>query len=59
MDGIVDLIDDERYLSHGDRYIQFDRDGLTFAVYIKTTDGPIRVRKFNNLHSAVNCAIRV
>ena len=56
MDGIVDLIDDERYLSHGDRYIAFDKDGLTFSVCIKTLDGPIRVRKFNNLHGAVNCA---
>lgn len=59
MDGIVDLIDDERHLSHGDRYISFDRDGLTYSVCIKTTDGPIRVRKFTNLHSAVNCARRV
>ena len=56
MDGIVDLIDDERYLSHGDRYIAFDKDGLTFSVCIKTLDGPIRVRKFNNLHGAVYCA---
>ena len=59
MGGIVDLIDDERYLSHGDRYIAFDKDGLTFSVCIKTLDGPIRVRKFSNLHGAVNCARRV
>jgi len=57
LDGIVDLVDDERYLGHGERYIVFD--GLAFSVYIKTTDGPLRANTFNNLRSAVNYARRV
>lgn len=59
LNGIVDLINDERQLSHGDRYIKFDADGLMFAVCINTIDGPIRVRKFTSLGGAVNCARRV
>lgn len=59
LDGIVDLVNDERYLGHGERYIAFERDSLSFMVYIKTTDGPIKVKRFNNLRSAVNCAQRV
>jgi hypothetical protein len=57
LDGIVDLVDDERYLGHGERYIAFD--GLAFAVYIKTTDGPLRAKTFTNLRSAVSYARRV
>jgi len=57
LDGIVDLVDDDRYLGHGERYIAFD--GLDFAVYIKTTDGPLRAKTFTNLRSAVNYARRV
>lgn len=56
LDGIVDLVNDDRYLAHGDRYIRFD--GISFVVCIKT-DKPISVRKFSNLRSAVNCARRV
>jgi hypothetical protein len=59
LDGIVDLVDDERHLGHGERYINFDRDGLVFVVYIKTTDGPIKAKTFTNLRSAVNYARRV
>ena len=56
LDGVVDLVNDERWISHGDRFIRFD--GLSFVVCIKA-DNPISVRKFNNLRSAVNCAKRV
>lgn len=59
MNGTVDLVNDERYLSHGDRYIRFDPDRQTFVVCIKTNDLPLRVRAFDNLLSAVNCARRV
>lgn len=55
----VDLVNDERYLSHGDRYIRFDPDTLTFVVCIKTSDRSLRVRAFDNLISALNCARRV
>lgn len=58
LDGIVDLINDERWVKHGDRFIRFDRDTLSFVVCIKS-DTPIRVRRFNNLRSAVNCARRI
>ncbi len=40
LDGIVDLVNDERWISHGDRFIRFD--GLSFVVCIKT-DNPISV----------------
>jgi hypothetical protein len=57
LDGIVDLINDERYIPYGDTFIGFDpRDG--FSVYIKTIDASVRVRCFNDLLSAVNCARR-
>ena len=56
LDGVVDLVNDERWISHGDRFIRFD--GLSFVVCIKA-DNPISVRKFNNLRSAVNCANRI
>ncbi len=56
LDGIVHLVNDERWISHGDRFIRFD--GLSFVVCIKT-DNPISVRKFDNLRSAVNCAKRI
>ena len=56
LDGIVDLINDERYLSYGDRFIRFD--GGAFAVLIKT-DTPVQINKFDNLMSAVNCARRI
>lgn len=56
LDGVVDLVNDERWISHGDRFIRFD--GLSFVVCIKA-DNPINVRKFDNLRSAVNCANRV
>lgn len=59
MDGIVDLVNDERYLSLGDRYIRFDPASQTFVVCIKTVDQALRVRAFDNLISAVNCAKRV
>ena len=58
MDSMVDLVNDERYLSHGDRYIRFDADRQSFVVCIKTIDQPLRVRAFDNLLSAVNCARR-
>ena len=54
----IDLVNDERYLSLGDRYIKFDSERKRFAVYIKS-DTPMRVRVFNNIISAVNCARRV
>ena len=57
MDGIVDLINDERYIPFGDKYIGFD-PGAGFVVYIKTIDTPVRVRCFETLLSAVNCARR-
>lgn len=57
MDGVVDLVNDERYLGRGDRFIRFD--GVSFVVCIKTADTLISVRKFDNLRSAVNCAKRV
>ncbi|NBS68660.1 hypothetical protein EBT31_07060 [bacterium] len=57
MDGIVDLIDDERYLARGDRFVRFDAP--SFVVCIKTADASIKVSKFNNLRSAVNYARRV
>ena len=57
LDGIVDLINDERYIPHGDTYIGFD-PGDGFSVYIKTIDASVRVRCFNDLLSAVNCARR-
>lgn len=56
LDGVVDLVNDERWISHGDRFIRFD--GLSFVVCIKA-DNPINVRKFDNLRSAVNCANRI
>lgn len=59
MDGMVDLVNDDRYLAQGDRYIKFDRDTLSFVVCIKTDEFPLRVRAFDNLLSAVNCARRV
>ena len=33
LDGVVDLVNDERWISHGDRFIRFD--GLSFVVCIK------------------------
>jgi hypothetical protein len=57
LDGIVDLINDERYIPHGDTFIGFD-PGDGFSVYIKTIDASVRVRCFNDLLSAVNCARR-
>jgi hypothetical protein len=57
LDGIVDLINDERHLARGDRFIRFDN--LSFVVCIKTADASIRVSSFNNLRSAINCAGRV
>jgi len=59
MDGIVDLINDERHLSLGDRFIKFDADRLLFVVCLNTTSGAINVRRFTNLGGAVNCARRV
>ena len=55
----VDLVNDERYLTVGDRYIKFDPDRSTFGVYIHSTDRPLKVRVFNDLAGAVNCARRV
>lgn len=57
-DAVVDLVNDERYLAVGDKYIGFDPTPQDFVVYLKTTAGPLRVRKFDNLISAVNCARR-
>lgn len=57
LDGIVDLINDERYLARGDRFVRFDDP--SFVVCIKTADASIKVSKFNNLRSAVNYARRV
>jgi len=57
LDGIVDLINDERYIPFGDTYIGFD-PGEGFVVYVKTLDASVRVRCFDNLMSAVNCARR-
>lgn len=58
LDGVVDLVNDERWISHGDRFIRFDGNSQSFVVCIKA-DNPINVRKFDNLRSAVNCANRV
>lgn len=55
--GIVDLVNGERWINRGDRFIRFD--GASFVVCIKTIDSTINVRKFNNMRSAVNCAKRV
>jgi hypothetical protein len=57
LDGIVDLINDERYIPCGDTFIGFD-PGNGFTVYVKTLDASVRVRCFDNLMSAVNCARR-
>lgn len=57
LDGIVDLINDERHLGTGERFIRFDDPA--FVVCIKTIEQPIRMCKFNNLRSAVNYARRV
>jgi hypothetical protein len=59
LDGIVHLIDDERFISLGDRFITFDPQSLSFVVCIKASSQSVKVRKFNNLCSAVNCANRV
>jgi hypothetical protein len=56
---LVDLVNDERYLSHGDTYIKFDPQSLRFIVMVHTANLPIRVRMFDNLLSAINCARRV
>ena len=58
MDGSIDLVNDERYLSLGDRYIKFDPEKKRFVVFIKS-DRPLRVRAFTHIISAVNCARRV
>lgn len=57
LDASVDLINDERYIPHGDTFIAFKEDS-GFAVYVKTLDASIRIRCFDNLLSAVNCARR-
>lgn len=57
LDGIVDLINDERYIPFGDTYIGFN-PGEGFVVYVKTLDARVRVRCFDSLLSAVNCARR-
>lgn len=59
MDDILRLVNDERFIAHGDRFIRFDPEALSFCVLIKTTDRAVLVRKFNNLHGAINCARRV
>lgn len=56
---IVDLVNHERYLSIGDRYIKFDPDKLRFNVMINLTDHQRKVRAFDNIVSAVHCARRV
>ena len=58
LDGIVDLINDERHVPFGDRFIGFD-PGAGFVVYIKTLDASVKVRCFDSLLSAVNCARRI
>ncbi len=58
LDGTVDLVNDERYIGFGQRFIRFDDKSESFVVCIKT-DVPIRVGKFDNLRSAVNCANRI
>lgn len=58
LDGIVDLINDERHVPFGDRFIGFD-PGAGFVVYIKTLDASIKARCFNSLLSAVNYARRM
>lgn len=57
-DELIELVSHERYLAHGDRYIKFDPVSGRFGVFIHTTDEPVRVRQFNDLLSAVNCARR-
>ncbi len=59
LNGAVDLVNDERYIPHGERYIGFNPDTQHFIVYIKSIDRSMRVRGFDNLISAVNCAKRV
>jgi hypothetical protein len=58
LDGTVDLVNDERYIPHGERYIGFNPDTQHFIVYIKSIDRSMRVRGFNDMISAVNCARR-
>ncbi len=57
LDGIVDLVNDERYIPFGETFVGFIPD-KGFVVYVKTLDGSVRVRSFDNLLSAVNCARR-
>jgi len=59
MDGTVDLVNDERYIGIGVRYIKFDPEQQSFGVYIMANDRPLKVRVFNDLAGAVNCARRV
>ena len=54
----VDLVNDERYLCEGDRYLKFDPIRGMFNVFIHS-DKPVKVRSFANMMSAVNCARRV
>lgn len=58
LDGTVDLVNDERYIPHGERYIGFDPKSQHFIVYIKSIDRSMRVRGFKDMISAVNCARR-
>ena len=55
---MVDLFNDERWFSPGDKYIRFDPSTQSFVVCIKTTDRPLTVRIFDNMMSAINCARR-
>jgi hypothetical protein len=55
----VDLVNDERYLKVGDRFIRFLIDTERFVVCIKTMDGSIPVRSYTKITAAINAAQRV
>ena len=55
----IDLVNDERYLSVGDRFIRFDVGSHRFIVCIKTPDSVVFVRSYANIKAAINAAQRV
>lgn len=55
----VDLVNDERYLKVGDRYIRFAVDTQRFVVCIKTVDSALPVRSYQTMTAAINAARRV
>jgi len=55
---VVQLVDHERHLSTGDRYIKFDPARLRFKVMVHATDYEYLVGSYDNLASAINKARR-